>query len=333
MIQGEWTVATLKDIAAECGTSIATVSYVLSGHGEERRISAAMQERVVRAAEKLNYDIASRGRTSGRPGIAVYWPQKQMDALLPSVITGINNAISMAPMMVDVVIHPFEMGCLADQNTLWMPGRCGASVVISAADEDIAALERNKTPFPTVLLNRTAENCSSVSIDHEEAGRLAAEFAIERGGDDVTLVVPNIVVAGPSFRSRAVLDTFDDRGRKPRETIACGIEINDGYALGWKLVLDKRVPSVVLSICDTVALGISEAFKEAGFKLNEDVEIVSMSTSYKSANARLLRDLTIVDLRQVEVTTLAMNVAITLAKRGNRENRTVVLHPQMIAHL
>ena len=75
--------ATLKDIAAACGTSIATVSYVLSGLGDERRISAAMQQRVVKAAEELGYDLAAKSRKNRRPAIAVYWPQRNMDSRPP----------------------------------------------------------------------------------------------------------------------------------------------------------------------------------------------------------------------------------------------------------
>lgn len=45
----------LKDIAEQCGTSVATVSYVLSGKGAECRISPDMQERIFDTADRLGY--------------------------------------------------------------------------------------------------------------------------------------------------------------------------------------------------------------------------------------------------------------------------------------
>ena len=42
----------LKDIAEQCGTSVATVSYVLSGKGVESRISSEMQELIFDTAER-----------------------------------------------------------------------------------------------------------------------------------------------------------------------------------------------------------------------------------------------------------------------------------------
>ena len=46
---------TIYDIAARCGVSASTVSYVLSGQGEKRRISPDTQSRVRTAAAELGY--------------------------------------------------------------------------------------------------------------------------------------------------------------------------------------------------------------------------------------------------------------------------------------
>ncbi|EQH66910.1 LacI family DNA-binding transcriptional regulator [Clostridioides difficile] len=47
--------ATIKDIAKDCGLSSATVSYVLSGKGNERRIPLHTQELILNSADKLGY--------------------------------------------------------------------------------------------------------------------------------------------------------------------------------------------------------------------------------------------------------------------------------------
>lgn len=61
--------ATLSEIAEKCGVSTATVSYVLSGKGEEKRISPAMQELVRTTAEQLGYKQRTAGASApARPG-------------------------------------------------------------------------------------------------------------------------------------------------------------------------------------------------------------------------------------------------------------------------
>ena len=67
--------ATLSEIAKKCGVSTATVSYVMSGKGEEKRISPAMQELIQSAAGELGYTRVSGAASSVQPRIAVFWPQ------------------------------------------------------------------------------------------------------------------------------------------------------------------------------------------------------------------------------------------------------------------
>lgn len=48
--------SSLKDIANALNVSKTTVSWVLAGKGEERKISKDMQERVLMMAKRLNYE-------------------------------------------------------------------------------------------------------------------------------------------------------------------------------------------------------------------------------------------------------------------------------------
>lgn len=322
--------ATLKDIAAVCETSIATVSYVLSGRGDERRISLAMQERVVRTAEELGYDVAGRGRKNRRPSVAVFWPQRKLDSMLPSFISGLNTALSMAPITADVIIQPYEPGHLSEQSSLWMPGRFGASVIVSASAEDLETLKSRKTTYPAVLLNRTVPGYPSVSVEENEAGELAANYAKERAADDISLVLPDNWLLGVQYRSRSVQETCSRCRIVPRASYSCGIEIDDGYELGQRLLLENRVSKLFICIYDTVAIGLAQALKDAGVRLGEDVEIVTMSMSYTSSNTRLYQHLTVVDLHQVEVSVRAINMAIEIATHSASDTRQMIVHPTLI---
>lgn len=56
--------ATLKDIADICGVSTATVSYVLSGRGTEKRITPETQALIRKTAEDLDYVYKGRNKPS-----------------------------------------------------------------------------------------------------------------------------------------------------------------------------------------------------------------------------------------------------------------------------
>jgi len=70
-------VATVKDIAAKCGVSPTTVSYVLNGKSEERHISAETTRKVLRAAEDLGYilpKVEKGNALNTLPRVLILWP-------------------------------------------------------------------------------------------------------------------------------------------------------------------------------------------------------------------------------------------------------------------
>ena len=59
---------TLQDIANQLNISKATVSFVLNGHGDEKRVSKATQDRIIQFARENNYKAnhLARGLSLGR---------------------------------------------------------------------------------------------------------------------------------------------------------------------------------------------------------------------------------------------------------------------------
>ena len=323
--------ATLKDIANKCNTSTATVSYVLSGMGEERRISAAMQERVLQAAQELDYRYTPRMRDNHLPKIAIYWPQRYLEMMMPPFINGLNSALFMSPNAVEVSIHPFEQGFLSAQNHLWQTGSADAAVIVSAGVQDMEILRRKKTAMPTILMNRSMEGYYCVTIGQYEAGVMAARHAISRAGDDIMLVMPAVDLYGANLRGKAIRETCRKYGVDlSRNIVYCSVDIEEGHALGRRLYLENRLHKVIICLFDMAALGITSALVEAGVKIGKDVEIISMNSSYQQLIARMYSGLTVVDLRMEDVANMTINLAIDLAVKKNEEPRSIVLHPRMI---
>ena len=98
----------LKDIAEQCGTSVATVSYVLSGKGVESRISSEMQELIFDTAERLGYARKAAPPKPKKPRIAIYWPKKGLETTLVSIMNGVNSAILFDTVPISLTICPYE---------------------------------------------------------------------------------------------------------------------------------------------------------------------------------------------------------------------------------
>ena len=58
----------IKDIAREVGVSTTTVSFVLNGKAKEKRISEELKDKVLSAAQRLNYrpNQVARGLRTGQ---------------------------------------------------------------------------------------------------------------------------------------------------------------------------------------------------------------------------------------------------------------------------
>ena len=80
------TMATLKDIADICGVSTATVSYVLSGRGTEKRITEQTQQEIRKAAESLDYEYKGRNKAVLKYRVTVYFPLSGLKMLLPTFL-------------------------------------------------------------------------------------------------------------------------------------------------------------------------------------------------------------------------------------------------------
>ena len=95
---------------------------------------------------------------------------------------------------------------------------------------------------------------------------------------------------------------------------------------------EGKVTGGIVCIYDTVAIGLAQALKGAGLQLGRDVELIAMSMSYTGTNTHLFENMTVIDLRQVEVSTRAINMAIELATHAGIDERQITVHPALIPH-
>lgn len=323
--------ATIYDIAKHCNISAATVSYVLNGRGDERKISAKTQERVLRASKELGYDrIRPSQAQSSSPLIAVYWLQKQLEYTMPPLITGINNAIASEISPIDVAIRPYTQGHLYSQSHLWNEPTCDAAIIIGANTDDLNHLAQQPTKVPAVLFNRELAGYSSVTIDHEKAGRLAAEHAISRGGDSILLVM-NPSLLGLQSRGRSILETCSTHGIDMKNSVMyCTNNIDDGYELGWEMIRKNQLKKVIICIYDMVALGIMRALNEAGIVVGEEIQVVATSSGPSRLFARSSPPMTVVDLKTELISERALKMAIELGYWRITTPQQIVIPPSII---
>lgn len=328
--------ATIYDIAARCGVSASTVSYVLSGQGEKRRISPETQALVRAAASELHYVGRRRRKASAAaeaeapPVIAVYWPRRDFEMCMPPLTQGLNSALAASPAPVNISIRPYDQGYLGPLLENQLPA-CDTMLFVAGQKDDLRWLECHPPAVPSVLLNRSLPGYSSVSVDHREAARLATEHAMRCGGADVTLVMNTVDYYGLTSRSEHMVELLRAGGWSPESrTLCCANRVDDGYDLGRDLIRSGRLARVTLCAYDMVGFGILSALHEAGIDVGSEVQLLSVSTGPQRLFARSCPPMTVVDLRTREIMERCLTMAIEHAAGRLAGPRSLTVQPEIV---
>jgi DNA-binding LacI/PurR family transcriptional regulator len=164
-----------------------------------------------------------------------------------------------------------------------VPHPGGVIFTWAACDQENLLAFSKEIGAPAVKVGRHSQHCSKnfVSIDHFEAGRLAALRCLKR------LDRPFLLLSGSSmhdFPRRQLFDGFVDRLQEERPP-SCkfeflsldGGEMRHGFEALREYLKGNEAPGCVFCVGDHIAIGAMRAAQEAGLKVPEDISFVGSS--------------------------------------------------------
>ena len=203
----------LKQIAERAGMSVGNVSMVLSGRGDEARISKASQQRILDAAKALKYKpnvYAKRLRmqNANRLIIAVFFAPTRHVAVVGSFFAGIHDLLAedKDDMKPDIVLYPYTQRHLRDANEQIRQTCFNGAVFMGMAAEDMDYLETLEIPAPIVLFNRISARHHYVYADNKNIGEIAARIFAQKGFRNVYLVTGRDVSTAGEERKQGFMD-------------------------------------------------------------------------------------------------------------------------------
>lgn len=287
----------LRDIAAQAGTSVGTVSLVLNGRQGNVRISERTRRAVVEAAHTLGYSpnlAARRLRTKGHAArrslaIAVAHPVDSRLSLVSRILAGVQRQIDEARQEleelgydVQVTVERYVPGELHRLRglgeALWYNG----VLITNTSIEDDELLDRQEPGVPVVLFQRYSAR-SYVNVDNRAAGAEVAEHLLGLGHRRLAILTPGISAQVQSLR----LEGFDRRVRAvglPPVEHACAPGsswVHDAYEVVGGL-LDRPAsdrPTAIFATNDLLALGVMRAAHERGLRVPEQLAVVGFDDS------------------------------------------------------
>ena len=267
-------VATIHDVAARAGVSVATVSRVLNG----KELVREETSRQVRAAAKLlRYvpNVAARSLSIRRSQtIGIVLPDVHGE-FFSEVIRGIDLAARAEEYHILVSgshSDPAQMLEVVDT----MRGRVDGLVVM-APDVTLAPLEDLRARnMPVVLLNSSGPNGDAITIDNYGGARAMMRHLRSLGHTRIAFV------CGPKHNAdaRERLRGYRHAMRGLAATSLRALEWSgdftedSGFAAGRKIAALESRPTAVFAANDSMAVGILASFAAARIRVPEEMSVV-----------------------------------------------------------
>ncbi|MEN9735436.1 MAG: hypothetical protein RL129_146 [Actinomycetota bacterium] len=279
------TKASVYDVAALAGVSIATVSRTIN---QPHRVSESTRTRVMDAVKKLDYvpdfEAAARARHHN-DRIAVICPLTEHSSFNQR-LRGISLAISEAN--AELILFQMDAKKLSDpQNvklldTLASSGRFDGMIVISLPIEGQELTRIIDTHFPFVLFEVKDPRFPSVILDNNAGAFIAVEHLIEAGYKNIGFVgykpIPSYSIDASKAREEGYVSTLLKNGRvvNPKHILITQYDIETARQDAKQFLTSPNPPDAVFCGADVVALGVLKAARDLNLRVPEDIAIIGL---------------------------------------------------------
>ena len=326
----------LKDIAADLGVSVVTVSKVLRNHSD---ISEETRERVMKRIRELNYqpNLAARALVTGRSSTIGLIVPDLVHPFFAEVAKGITRQLREHGYVL-MISSSEENADVERQEIEHMLARRVDALLLASVQSDAAAfkmLEQHKTPV--ILLDRRVPGLTAnfVGVDDEDTGRLATDHLIAQGCQRVAHIRgPEVSTA--MGRLAGYQKSLAAHGVPPNpKYVITGRTADDsadrsGYeAMQHLLALTPR-PDGVFCFNDPVAMGAMQAVLDAGLRVPEDVAVVGCGNIYHAPFLRV--PLSSIDQNSAVIGENAAQLALSLVGlKKPVPPRSILLESRLVA--
>lgn len=308
---------TIKDVAKKAGVSATTVSIILGGKSEERKIPAATCERVREAAREIGYrpdPSAKRLRGGGdrKPVIAFFWPMDYRLPVLASFLNSISKELREQNAQCEIVVQTFENNRLCDSAQVLQDHYYSAIIVGACSASDLEFLEAQKLSIPVVLINRPSQQYSYVCVDNEKIGREAAEMIYKKGYRSVALLTASERYLQTRRRTTAFIDTCRELGISvdDKHIISVPGNLSGGSMGAVQFCYLNNRPKMLFCESASLALGALSTFQRLNISIPADLEVLAISMIGQEETLYSLPSLSIIDLPNEKMAAGAIRIIL-----------------------
>ncbi|WP_152365939.1 LacI family DNA-binding transcriptional regulator [Microlunatus speluncae] len=279
--------ARLVDVAAAAGVSVGLVSRVLNGDPATRATEETRQ-RVQRAADRLGYrpNHAARALRSARTYTIGLVVPDLTNALFAELMRGVEEAS--ARLGYTVLLGRSE--ALTDQariSRLLDDGRVDGFLLQGRDADTTESLAAVAGTAPVVVINsRMRHRRGSVMLDDQAAGRVAAEFLIQRGHRRIGLINGPRSLLTARLRAAGFRSAMRDAGLpvSPKAITWVGYTVPDAAPALESIMSAAHPPSAVVVGNVNAAMGVLTEARRIGLSVPGELSVIAIHDAWTAAH-------------------------------------------------
>lgn len=329
---------TIKDVAKLADVSATTVSFVMNGKAQERKIPLKTCQRVEEAMNKLKYHPNASARklrtnAQSKPIIALYWPLDYRVMVLAHLINSIQSELKRSGFLCELIIQTYDSGSLALNSSQLLNCEYDAAIMGGLSEKDLEFLKTVPIGTPVVLINRMLDKLSAVDVNNNLIASMAVSLFLQKGYTKVCAVCSRNIYYATNLRTKLFL----------KECVENNIDIPDewylhtentaegGIRAAIRLLAMPQIPKAIFCDSDIIAYGMISHFNRNGVNLPADVELLSVGIMMDhSYTAYCTPSISLIALPHDRIAATAVSLVINMLKFSDTIVQHIEVEPEII---
>lgn len=319
--------ATIRDVAANAGVSIATVSRVLRG---TTPVTEATKRRVLKAVDDLQFRPSALGRSlaEGRHAANGIVVPDLSGPYYAELVLGYEEVAG--ELGRSVLILSTRGRRDPDAMVRGLAARVDGLVILGRTVPDAVVRDIAQRGTPVVAVARPApDGVDSVSADNARSARALTEHLIGHGHQRFAFIGDAGTSPDAAARWSALRETLTEHGLSPPQApVAVGLRQQDGAHVAAGLLdrTSRELPDAFVCANDEIALGLKTGLRRGGVRVPADVAI----TGWDDVMAAEYGGLTTVRQPMRDLGALAARLLDQRLRDGGAPGRSEVLQTDVI---
>ena len=322
---------TLKTIAEHLGLTPGTVSAALNNSPAARSIPEHTKNRIIEAAQALNYrpNFFARTLRLRRTYTIGVIAEEIGDAYGAMVISGIEEYLRKNNYFFLTVSHRHDPKLL--QTYAQMLLTRGVEGFITT---DTSLTEKLALPTVAVAGHQRVGGVTNIVLDHKRAAHLALEHLKDLGHENIAFIKGQTFSSDSSDRWNAICEVAKELNISVRSELTVQLEGTDstpaiGYPFAKQLLARKQPFSALFAYNDISAIGSLWAFHEAGLRVPQDISVVGFDDTPGAAFSN--PPLTTVRQPLVRMGQIAAQTVVDLIEGRGQFVPEIAIEPELVA--